>query len=101
MGEVVFSARGIVRGIDYERAWIDLIYKGQRYGLTMHKHHLAKHDLFEQGRWFDFKVVREDGALEIELNRRQDLEDNEYSRRAKLIDTNYLDEEQNGNNQQS
>ena len=74
MHEVVFYAKGVVRDLDCYKAWIELYHEDEKYNITMHEHYLSEKDLFQKGRWFDFRVVRVDGEIELELGRRPDLE---------------------------
>lgn len=89
--DVILYAQAVIRDVDGSRAWIDLHCFGKVYEISMHEHYLVENDLFEKGRWFDFRIVRIDGEVDLELSRRPDLEDNIWKKQARQIDLNYLD----------
>jgi hypothetical protein len=68
------------------KAWIDLYHGGETISITVHKHYLVEHDIFATGRWLDFKVIRVDGEIDLELSRRPDLEDSEWCTKTRDLD---------------
>jgi hypothetical protein len=89
--EVIFYAAGSILNTCGQYAEIVLHHKEgselKNFHITMHRHHLEQNDLFSVGRWFDFRVVRVEGQVELELGRRPDLEDNVWVQQVKQLET--------------